>query len=178
MLSLPLLLRFDEGYRYRLDGTARVDGYDCYVVRFEPLKADASLYRGTVWVDRKTFARIRVQAVQGGLAAPVVSNEEMQRYTPPITVGNQAVYPVQRPDRPADHADRRPEPSGREEGHVHAISGSTIPAFEDAREAARASDHVMFRETDRGLRYYVKQEAQPRGQRPRHQRARRRWRWA
>ena len=43
MLSLPLLLRFDEGYRYRLDGTARVDDHDCYVVRFEPLKADASL---------------------------------------------------------------------------------------------------------------------------------------
>ncbi len=92
VLSLPLQLRFDEGYRYRLDGTARVDGYDCYVVRFEPLKADASLYPGTIWVDRKTFARIRVQAVQGGLAAPVVSNEEIQRYTPPIMVGNQEVY--------------------------------------------------------------------------------------
>ena len=73
VLSLPLLLRFDEGYRYRLDGTARVDDYDCYVVRFEPLKADASLYTGTIWIDRRPFSRIRVQAVQGGLAAPVVS---------------------------------------------------------------------------------------------------------
>src|SRR4029077_305406 len=50
VLSLPLQLRFDEGYRYRLDGTDRMDGYDCFVVRFEPVRQDASLYRGTVWI--------------------------------------------------------------------------------------------------------------------------------
>ena len=123
VLSLPLLLRFDEGYRYRLDGTERVDGYDCYVVRFEPLEADASLYTGTIWIDRKTFVRIRVQAVQGGLAAPVVSNEEIQRYTPPVMVGESGGVSVQRPHRPADHADRGPEPSGREERDVHRFHG-------------------------------------------------------
>jgi hypothetical protein len=157
VLSLPLLLRFDEGYRYRLDGTARVDGHDCYVVRFEPLKADASLYTGTIWVDRTTFARIRVQAVQGGLAAPVVSNEEIQRYTPPITVGNQELYLF----------------NGLTARQIMLIAGRNLlveksvtftdfkvndPAFEDAREAARSSDHVMFRETVRGLRYYIKQD--------------------
>src|SRR4029079_10999543 len=31
------------------------------------------------------------------------------------------------------------------------------PAFEQERAAARASDRVMYRETDRGLRYYVKE---------------------
>jgi hypothetical protein len=157
VLSLPLLLRFDEGYRYRLDGTARVDDHDCYVVRFEPLKADASLYTGTIWIDRTTFARIRVQAVQGGLAAPVVSNEEIQRYTPPIMVGNQEVYLF----------------NGLIARQIMLIAGRNLlveknvtfsefqinnPAFEDAREAARTSDHVMFRETERGLRYYVKQD--------------------
>ena len=157
VLSLPLLLRFDEGYRYRLDGMERVDGYDCYVVRFEPLKSDASLYSGTIWVDRRTFARIRVQAVQGGLAAPVVSNEEIQRYTPPVMVGNQEVYLF----------------SGLTSRQIMLIAGRNLlveknvtftdftvndPGFEDAREAARSSDHVMFRETVRGLRYYVKQE--------------------
>ena len=85
VLSLPLQLRFDEGYRYRLSGTERVDGFDCYVVKFEPVRDDSSLYRGTVWIDRRTFARIRVQAVQSGLSAPVVSNEEIQHYTPART---------------------------------------------------------------------------------------------
>jgi hypothetical protein len=40
VLSLPLQLRFDETYRYRLDGTAKVAGYDCYVVRFDPVRSD------------------------------------------------------------------------------------------------------------------------------------------
>ena len=92
VLSLPLQLRFDEGYRYRLAGTEQADGYDCFVVRFEPARPDPSLYRGTVWIDRKTFARIRVQAVQGGLLAPVVSNEETQYYTKVSTLGDQPVF--------------------------------------------------------------------------------------
>jgi hypothetical protein len=32
VLTLPLQLRFDEGYRYRLAGTERVDDFDRYVV--------------------------------------------------------------------------------------------------------------------------------------------------
>ena len=118
VLSLPLQLRFDEGYRYRLDGSDRVAGYDCYVVRFEPVRSDASLYRGTVWIDRKTFARIRVQAVQSGLAAPVVSNEEILQYAPPVMVDGQPVHPAERHDRPADHADCRAQSPGREERDV------------------------------------------------------------
>ena len=92
VLSLPLQLRFDETYRYRLDGTAKVAGYDCYVVRFDPVRSDPSLYRGTVWIDQKTFARIRVQAVQSGMPAPVVSNEEIQEYVPPVDVDGQPVH--------------------------------------------------------------------------------------
>src|SRR4029079_11773169 len=92
VLSLPLTLRFDEGYRYRLSGSERVDGLDCYAVRFDPVRADASLYRGTVWIDKRSFARVRVQAVQGGLTAPVISNEETQHYAPVTTIGNQPVF--------------------------------------------------------------------------------------
>ena len=76
VLSLPLQLRFGTDYRYRLDGVERVDGFDCYAVKFDPLDGTRSLYRGTVWIDRRTFARVRVQAVQTNLSAPVVSNEE------------------------------------------------------------------------------------------------------
>jgi hypothetical protein len=38
-------------------GVERVDGFDCYVVKFDPLEGKQSLYRGTVWIDRRTFAR-------------------------------------------------------------------------------------------------------------------------
>ena len=39
-----------------------------------------SLYRGTVWIDRRSFAKVRVQAVQTRTSAPIVSNEEMHNY--------------------------------------------------------------------------------------------------
>ncbi len=157
VLSVPLQLRFDEGYRYRLAGSDRVAGYDCYVVRFEPVRSDASLYRGTVWIDRKTFARIRVQAVQGGLPAPVVSNEETQQYAPPVMVDGQPVHLL----------------NGLTARQIMLIAGRNLLVeksvtfedvrvndadFEEERGTARSSDRIMFRETDRGLRYYVKQK--------------------
>ena len=92
VLSLPLQLRFDNDYRYRLAGTERVGAYDCYVVRFDPVGAGQSLYRGTVWIDRRTFARVKVQAVQTSLSAPVVSNEEIQTYAPVASIGNRPVF--------------------------------------------------------------------------------------
>src|SRR6185503_15325255 len=156
VLSLPLQLRFDEGYVYRLDGIDQIAGYDCYVVRFEPARRDASLYRGTVWIDRNTFARIRVQAVQSGLAAPVVSNEEILQYAPPVMLDGEPVHLL------SDVTSRQ----------IMLIAGRNLlveksvtfeemrvndPECEDKRSLARASDRIMFRETDRGLRYYVKQ---------------------
>jgi hypothetical protein len=159
VLSLPLQLRFDNDYRYRLDGTARVGKYDCYVVRFEPQAAGGpmqSLYRGTVWIDRRTFARVKVSAVQTGVSAPVVSNDEVQTYLPVGRIGNRPVFLF----------------AGLTARQIVMIAGRNIlveksvvfddfrlndPGFEEARTAARRSDAVMYRETDKGLRYFVKQ---------------------
>jgi hypothetical protein len=156
VLSLPLQLRFDEGYSYRLRGIERVDGVDCYVVGFEPVRKDSALYRGTVWIDQRTFARVRVQAVQGGLAAPVVSNEETHRYVLAATIDNQPIFLF----------------AGFSAKQLVLIAGRNLliekevafgnfrvndAAFEGERAAARASERIMFRETEGGLRYYVKQ---------------------
>jgi hypothetical protein len=159
VLSLPLQLRFDNDYSYRLDGTERIRGYDCYVVRFEPIAAASagqSLYRGTVWIERKTFARVQVSAIQTGLSAPVVSNEEIQTYLPITSIGNRPVFLF----------------AGLTARQIMLIAGRNIlvekivafedfrvndPGFEEARTGARRSDRIMYRETDKGLRYYVKQ---------------------
>jgi hypothetical protein len=159
VLSLPLQLRFDNDYRYRLDGTERVGEFDCYIVRFEPaapLSSKQSLYRGTVWIERKTFARVKVSAVQTGLSAPVVSNEEIQSYRPILSIGNRPVFLF----------------AGLTARQIVLIAGRNIlvekivafesfrvndPSFDEARTGARRSDSIMYRETDRGLRYYVKQ---------------------
>jgi hypothetical protein len=156
VLSLPLQLRFDNDYRYRLEGTDRVGEYDCYVVRFDPVENAQSLYRGTMWIERNTFARVKVAAVQTDLSAPVVSNEEIQTYVPITSLGNRPVFLF----------------AGLTARQIILIAGRNIlvektvafddfrvndPAFEEARRSARGSDSVMYRETDEGLRYYVKQ---------------------
>lgn len=158
VLSLPLELRFSAGYRYRLDGEGRVNGYDCYVVRFEPARTDVPLYRGTVWIDRRSFARVRVQAVQAGLPAPVVSNEEIQDYAP-VMVGDMPVFLL----------------TTLTARQIMLIAGRNLlvekevrfrdirvndPRFDVERAAARSSDRIMFRETDAGLRYYLKQNGE------------------
>jgi hypothetical protein len=157
VLSLPLQLRFGSDYHYRLQGTDRVAGYDCYVVRFEPAANDGrSLYKGTLWIDRRTFARIKVQAVQTGLTGPVVSNEEIQTYAPAGEVDGRPVFLF----------------TGLTARQIVLIAGRNLlveksVAFTDfrlnprefaaARQEARRSDRIMYRETDRGLRYYVKE---------------------
>jgi hypothetical protein len=159
VLSLPLQLRFGSGYRYRLDGEASVNGYDCYVVRFEPTRTDVPLYRGTVWIDQRSFARIRVQAVQGGLPAPVVSNEEIQDYAPPVMVGDQPVFLLN-----ALTARQIVMIAGRNLLVEKLVRFSDFrvndSGFETARAAARGGDRIMFRETDGGLRYYLKQNGE------------------
>jgi hypothetical protein len=155
VLSLPLELRFDTTYRYRLAGTERVGAHDCYVIKFEPQGAGQSLYRGTLWIERRTFARIQVQAVQTGLSAPVVSNEETQVYEPVASIGNRPVFLFTRLD-----AKQIMLIAGRnllvEKKVAFGDFRVNDERFEEARLEARRSDRIMYRETDRGLRYYVK----------------------
>ncbi|HTI39309.1 MAG TPA: sigma-E factor regulatory protein RseB domain-containing protein [Vicinamibacterales bacterium] len=156
VLSLPLQLRLTKDYRYRLAGTDTVDGRDCYVVRFDPIDATRSLYRGTVWIDRQTFARVKLQSVQTRLSAPVVSSEEIQTFSPVQLQNGVTVHLM-------SHL------VGRQ---IVLIAGRNLlverdalvtgfvvnsPSFAGARLEARRGPHVMFRDTDRGLRYFVKQ---------------------
>jgi len=156
VLSLPLQLRLSNDYRYRLAGTDQVDGHECYVVKFDPIDSARSLYRGTVWIDRQSFARVKLQTVQTRLSAPVVSSEEIQTFSPVRLTEGPTVYLM-------SHL------VGRQ---IVMIAGRNLlverdalitdidvndPAFEGTRTEARRSPHVMYRDTDRGLRYFVKQ---------------------
>ncbi len=155
VLSLPLQLRFGSDYRYRLAGTERVGEHDCYVIRFEPEVDGQSLYRGTLWIERRTFARVKVQGVQTELSAPVVSNEEVQTYAPVASIGNMPVFLFTELD-----AKQIMLIAGRnllvEKRVIFSDFQVNDERFAEARLAARRSDHVMYRETDRGLRYYIK----------------------
>jgi hypothetical protein len=156
VLSLPLQLRFGSDYRYELQGTGRAEGVDCYVLSFEPARADRALYRGTVWIDRSTFAKVQVRTVQIGLSAPVVSNEETHRYQTLTAPGGRQVSLLS-----SLSAQQIVMIAGRNillEKRV-AFSGFRLnaPDFPDARGEARASDRIMYRDTDAGVRYFVKE---------------------
>ena len=157
VLSLPLELQFTEDYRYRLNGRERVGGFDCYVVAFEPAVSKASLYKGTLWIDSRTFARVKVQAVQTGLGAPVVSNDEIHRYAPVASLDGRPVFLLTELS-----ANQIVLIAGRNILVEKTIRFSDFavndPGFADARASARASDAVMYRDTEKGLRYYVKEQ--------------------
>jgi hypothetical protein len=155
VLSLPLDLRLNKDYRYKLEGLDKVGDRRAYAVQFQPLDGARSLYRGTVWIDAESFVKLKVQTVQTQLAAPVVSSEEVQYFTPaaevqgrPLAmftrlVGKQIMLVAGRNllvEREVQFSNFR----------VNA------PDFASTRGTARGTNHVMYRETERGLRYFVK----------------------
>jgi hypothetical protein len=155
VLSLPLELRLDEDYRYELDGRELVDAIDCYRVHFEPTRADAALYRGTVWIDRQSFARRRLRAVQTRTSAPVVSNEEIHTYAPVAEVAGVPLLLMTRLT-----ARQIVLIAGRNLLLEKAATFSSFRVndsmFAEAREEARQGPRVMYRETERGVRYFLK----------------------
>ena len=158
--ALPVEIRLEKDYDYRLRGTDVVDGRDCWVVDFRPVAEgpDRSLYRGTVWVDREVYARVRTRAVQVGLEGDVLSNEETYYFSPidaagqpapwsassfilPLRISGQQVFTILNATLPVEVDNRFTEVR---------INGDD---FDANRSAALASDATMVRDTDAGLRY-------------------------
>ncbi|HTK28630.1 MAG TPA: sigma-E factor regulatory protein RseB domain-containing protein [Vicinamibacterales bacterium] len=155
VLSLPLDLRLNQDYAYRLEGVDQVAGRPAFVVRFDPVDSAHALYRGTVWIDRQTFLRLKVQAVETKLSGTVVSNDETQLYAPAGEAGGRTVWLMDRVTSKQIFLI-----AGRSvlvEREVRLTDfGLNGPDFERERSVARASDRVMYRDTDQGVRYFVK----------------------
>ena len=170
--AMPLEIRFTQEYRYRLRGTDRVAGRDCWVVDFEPaaaVEAGYTLYRGTVWIDRETHHRVRSRALQLGLTGEVIGNEETLDYTPLDATGEPTAW-----TREAFYLPLR----ARAQQILSVLNTAIVveresvlsavvlngPDFDARREALLASETTMVRETEQGLRYLEEDPEQP-GQR-------------
>ena len=122
VLSLPLQLRFDNDYRYRLEGTERVGEYRllCRAVRSRGERAVAVPGDD---VDRAQDVRARegVRRADRPLGAG-----RLQRGDPDVRAdrigGQQAGLSLRRSDRPADHPDCRTEHPRREDRGVRGFS--------------------------------------------------------
>jgi hypothetical protein len=158
VVTLPLDLHLDKSYEYRLLGTDAAEGRDCYLLEFIPREGQEHLYRGRVWIDRKSFAKVRVSSVQTGLEPPVTSNDERDDYGPAPGSGENPLWVLQRIDGQQRHT-----LAGvnlivlREVRFTDFILNS--PDFEARRQEAYASDHTMMRDTQEGFRYLDRSEA-------------------
>ena len=159
VMSLPLDLRLGADYRYRLDGVEEVDGRACFVLRFDPLDAAQSLYRGTVWIDRTTFLRVKVQTVQTKLSTPVLSSEEIQHFSTAGVIDGKDIQLLTRLV-----ARQTMLVAGRSLAVEREIQFDAFqlnaPEFAAMRQASRGSNNVMYRDTDQGLRYLVKKDGE------------------
>jgi len=156
VLSLPLDLRLDEDYRYQLDGFESIDGVECYRVRFEPTNSSTALYKGTAWIDRAGFAKLRVKALQTRVSPPIASNEEQLDYR---QVGVSGVVPLYA--LTTHSAQQIVLIAGRNLLLEKATRFDNFQIndnrFAEWRATARRGDRIMYRDTDQGLRYLVKQ---------------------
>ncbi|HET8775189.1 MAG TPA: hypothetical protein VFP80_15420 [Thermoanaerobaculia bacterium] len=170
--QLPLDIHLSNEYRYELVRATDLDGYRAYEVRFEPppnAPEDLPLYRGTVWIDARTWARVRLSMVQLHLTGEVLSNEERVDFIPfsratkqPLGVADAAATDARELIWLPVKVDAQQVISAA--GRANVVQRETTftdfrvdPQEFDAKLAsASASDARMVRETDAGLRYLEK----------------------
>jgi len=170
--QLPLDIHLTNEYRYELVRATDLDGYRVYEVRFEPppnAPEELPLYRGTVWIDARTWARVRIAMVQLNLTGEVLSNEERVEFVPfsratksPLSVAEAAqIDPRELVWLPVE-VDAQQVISAA--GRANVVQRSTTftnfrvdpQEFDSLLASTSASDARMVRETEAGLRYLEK----------------------
>ena len=172
--QLPLDIHLTNEYRYELVRMTELDGYRVYEVRFEPppnAPEDLPLYRGTVWIDARTWARVRIAMVQLHLTGEILSNEERVDFVPfsrakkqPLTVTEAATIDQRELIWLPVEVDAQQVISAA--GRANVVQRVTTftdfrvdpQEFESQLASASASNALMVRETDAGLRYLEKRD--------------------
>ncbi len=173
--QLPLDIHLTNEYRYQLVRETDLNGYHTYEVRFEPppnAAAGLPLYRGTVWIDGRTWARIRISMIQLNLTGEVLSNEERVDFEPFARASHASLSAadVAKTDPreviwlPVDvSAQQVISAAGRANVVLRQTTFSDFRLqpedFEQRHQVAAASDARIVRETQQGMRYIVKNAA-------------------
>ena len=82
--AIPLDIRLTEDYEYTLKGEGTMSGRPAYHVAFAPKQVDKdkATYRGSVWIDKETFALLRRNSVQMNLKGETLSAVQTEYYSP------------------------------------------------------------------------------------------------
>ncbi|HYU25340.1 MAG TPA: hypothetical protein VEO74_09070, partial [Thermoanaerobaculia bacterium] len=170
--QLPLDIHLTNEYRYQFVREADLLGYHTYEVRFEPppnAPAALPLYRGTVWIDTRTWARIRISMIQLNLTGEVLSNDERVDFVPFARASHAPLSAADVEKTDAREVLWLPQVVGAQQ--VVSAAGRANPVlrettftnfriapddFAQRLAEASASDARMVRETNAGLRYLEK----------------------
>jgi hypothetical protein len=156
VLTLPFDLTLDRTYVYRKVGKDLVDGRGAWILAFEPADPNAplSLYRGRVWIDTETYARVKTSLVQTQLEPPVLSNEEVDLYADVSGPDGNSYRMLSKVDgQQVWNAAGRNFVVRRELTFWDVRINPPLAEFEDQRSQAYDGDNKMMRETDEGIRY-------------------------
>ena len=170
--QLPLDLHLSNEYRYELVRETDMLGHRTYEVRFEPppnAPEALPLYRGTVWIDTRNWARIRISMIQLNLTGEVLSNEERIDFQPFAREGFAPLTAAEVATRDGRSVVWLPREVSAQQvvsaaGRANPIERATTfanfrinPADFDTSLAEIASSEArMVRETESGLRYLEK----------------------
>jgi hypothetical protein len=170
--QLPLDIHLTNEYRYQFVRETELLGYHVYEVRFEP-PANAPetlpLYRGTVFIDSKTWARVRISMVQLNLTGNILSNEERVDFEPFARATHAPMTAADTARTEAREIVWLPVEVGAQQvisaaGRANVILRSTTftdfhidpEDFTQRLAEVSSSDARMVRETSAGLRYLEK----------------------
>lgn len=170
--QLPLDIHLTNEYRYQFVRETDLLGYHVYEVRFEPppnAPESLPLYRGTVWIDTRTWARIRISMVQLNLTGNILSNEERVDFQPFVRATHALMTAADVAKSDAREIVWLPVEVGAQQvvsaaGRANVVLRSTTftdfriqpEDFEQSLAEASASDARMVRETTAGMRYLEK----------------------
>jgi hypothetical protein len=160
--TLPLDIHLTEDYDYSLHGETTISGRPAYQITFAPKRrtGDLPIYRGTIWIDKETFALLRRDSVQLNLKGETLSSVQTELYRPvpgrpdvllPLEIRGEQVFST----------------AGRTTAIERNVVMQTVlvdpPDFEQRRAAAYASPSQMIRDTEKGMRYLVPDREHPGG---------------
>jgi len=158
--TLPLDIRLSEDYDYALHGEDTIAGRRAYHIHFVPKSTtgEKPIYRGSVWIDKETFALLRRDSVQLNLKGETLSNVQSEFYRPvpgfpdvflPLEIKGEQVFST----------------AGRTTAIERDVVMQSIrvnpPDFDERIAAAHASQAQMIRDTEKGMRYLVPDPAKP-----------------
>jgi hypothetical protein len=158
--AIPLDIRLTEDYDYTLKGEGTMSGRPAYHVAFAPKgeEKEKPTYRGSVWIDKETFALLRRDSVQLNLKGDTLSAVQTEYYRPvpgrpeiflPLEIRGEEVFST----------------AGRTTAIERVVEVEAVvidpPDFPRRRAEAYASPSQMIRNTERGMRYLVPDPEHP-----------------